>query len=151
MPLVNTKQFGIFIGKERAMQRITQEKLGEGIYSVAIISRIERKGFFPEKVIRDVLLERLGESTYDYENCIVEKDYVEWKAKNDLLNALDSLELCQAEGLLQQYEKQYKEKSKVTEQFYLVMLLQWLELNNARQTHETFQFSIFVFLCFLKT
>ena len=48
-----------------------QEELGEGIYNVALISRIEQGKFLPNKLIRDRLLERLGESSYDYETYIV--------------------------------------------------------------------------------
>ena len=106
-----------------------QEELGEGIYNVALISRIEQGKFLPNKLIRDRLLERLGESSYDYETYIEVEDYKHWQLENFLIYSLDTMELHKAEQLLQQYEKQYKEENNVSKQFYFIMLLQWLELN----------------------
>ena len=119
-----------------------QEELGEGIYNVALISRIEQGKFLPNKLIRDRLLERLGESSYDYETYIEVEDYKHWQLENFLIYSLDTMELHKAEQLLQQYEKQYKEKNNVSKQFYFVMLLQWSELNGIIKEHQftTFEY-----------
>ena len=64
------QQFGALIRSIRKKQHMTQSELGGGIYKVALISRIEQGKFLPNKLIRDRLLERLGESSYDYETYI---------------------------------------------------------------------------------
>ena len=87
---------------------MTQGELGGGIYKVALISRIEQGKFLPNKLIRDRLLERLGESSYDYETYIEAEDDKQWQVQNFLMYTLDVMELDKTEQLLQQYEEQYK-------------------------------------------
>ena len=125
------QQFGALIRRIRKKQHMTQEEIGDGIYNVALISRIERGKFLPNKLIRDRLLERLGESGYDYETYIEAEDYKQWQLQNVLMYTLDAMELDKAKQLLQQYEERYKEKNTISKQFYFVMLLQWLELTDA--------------------
>lgn len=124
--------FGNLLKKVRMLQNVSQEKLGEGIYSAVVIGRIEQGSFFPERLIRDRLLERLGESSYDYEAYIDIEDYKEWEAQLFLVDALNRVALCEAEALLQEYEIQYKENNIMSKQFYLVMLLQYLELKGEK-------------------
>ena len=125
------QQFGALIRSIRKKQHMTQSELGGGIYKVALISRIEQGKFLPNKLIRDRLLERLGESSYDYETYLEAEDYKQWQVQNFLIYTLDAMELDKAKRLLQQYEEQYKEKNNVSKQFYFVMVLQWLELTDA--------------------
>ena len=132
MSIDEVQSFGNLLKKARILRDISQEKLGEGIYSAVLIGRMEQGNFFPERLIRDRLLERLGESSYDYEAYIDVESYNEWKAQLFLLDALSKVELAQAEQLLQEYKKQYKEKCIISEQFYLVMLLQYLELKGEK-------------------
>ncbi len=124
--------FGILLKNVRMLQDISQERLGEGIYDATLIGRIEQGEFYPERLIRDRLLERLGESSYDYETYLGPEDYAEWKAQLFLVDALNRVELCKVEQLLREYEIQYKENNKISQQFYLVMLLQWLELKGEK-------------------
>ncbi len=138
MCLNKKQQFGAFIRSVRKKQHIIQEELGDGIYNIALISRIEQGKFLPNKLIRDRLLERLGESSYDYETYLEVEDYKQWQVQNVLIYSLDVMELCKVEELLQQYEKRYKEKNKVSKQFYFVMLLQWLELNGIIKKEHNF-------------
>ena len=123
-------EFGNLILQERVMQNITQEELGEGLYTATLISKIERGEFCPNRLLRDRLLERLGETSYDYETYMEKVDYVEWNMQNRLLCTLESEQFYEAESLLQQYKEQYEEKCVVSKQFYLAMYLQWLERIN---------------------
>ena len=123
-------EFGNLILQERVMQNITQEELGEGLYTATLISKIERGEFCPNRLLRDRLLERLGETSYDYETYMEKVDYVEWNMQNRLLCTLELEQFYEAESLLQQYKEQYEEKCVVSKQFYLAMYLQWLERIN---------------------
>lgn len=132
MSFYKRQQFSKLIKKKRTNQNITQVELGEGIYKITLISRIEQGKFWPVRLVRDRLLERLGESSYDYEMYLELEDYEEWKVQIFLLYLLDRVELSKAEQWLKQYEEKYKEKCVVSKQFYLVMLLQWLELKGEK-------------------
>ena len=132
MSIEESISFGILLKNVRMLQDISQERLGEGIYDATLIGRIEQGEFYPERLIRDRLLERLGESSYDYETYLGPEDYAEWKAQLFLVDALNRVELCKVEQLLREYEIQYKENNKISQQFYLVMLLQWLELKGEK-------------------
>ena len=123
---------GDLLKKARMLREVSQEKLGEGIYSAVIIGRIEKGDFSTERVMIDRLLERLGESSYDYEAYIDVEAYNEWKAQLFLVDALNRVALSEAEQLLKEYETQYKENNVISKQFYLVMLLQWLELKGEK-------------------
>ena len=105
---MNAKEFGNLLKKKRMRQNIKQEQLAEGICKITVISKIEQGELVAEQSIRDRLLERLGENSYDYENYVTAKEYEKWKAEFLLLDALDDENLKEAELKLQQYEKSYK-------------------------------------------
>ena len=64
-----------------------------------MINKIEQGQSFPKREIRERLIERLGESAYDYENYVEAKDYKEWKLETALLDALNSAEISKAQQL----------------------------------------------------
>ena len=97
---MNAKEFGNLLKQKRMKQNITQEQLAEGICTIATISKIEQGEVVLEKSIRDRLLERLGENSYDYENYVTAKEYEKWKAEFLLLDALDDENLREAEWKL---------------------------------------------------
>ena len=123
-------EFGKLMQEERITQNITQEELGEGLYTATLISKIEQGEFCPNRLLRDRLLERLGETSYDYETYIETEDYLEWNMQNRLLCTLESEQFYEVESLLQQYKEQYEEKCVISKQFYFAMYLQWLERIN---------------------
>ncbi len=50
-------QFGKLLEQERIAQNMTQEALGEGFYTSALICKIENGKFYPPRFIRNRLLE----------------------------------------------------------------------------------------------
>lgn len=116
--------FGTLICTERTIQGIKQEQLGEGIYGHSMITRIERGECFPEKMMRDRLLSRLGIYHLDYEQYVFQAEYECWKFRTKLFFALRENALDRAEQLLLQ-AKAAEPNRKVEQQFFLVMHV-WL-------------------------
>lgn len=125
---VDANQFGSFLEAQREQRKIDREKLGEGLYSDCTMGRLERGERYPDKMTRDRLLARLGESGYDYECFLLPTEYADWLERQQILDSLDNLELKKAEQLLIQYEEKHSREDKVSCQFLLTMRLQWMEL-----------------------
>ena len=133
MIFLDKSEFGQFLRRKRMEQDFNLANLAEGLCAFQTINKIEQGKSFPKREIRERLIERLGESAYDYENYVEAKDYKEWKLETALLDALNSAEISKAQQLLQAYERKYKKRNVVTQQFYTVMLLQLLELKDAKE------------------
>ena len=56
MSIDEVQSFGNLLKKARILRDISQEKLGEGIYSAVLIGRMEQGNFFPERLIRSAEL-----------------------------------------------------------------------------------------------
>ena len=124
MIFLDKNEFGQFLRRKRMKQDINLDILAEGLCSFQVISKVEKGEIFLNRDVRERLIERLGESAYDYENYVDVEDYEAWKLETALLDALNSTEIFKSEVLLQNYETNYKKNNKVTQQFYSVMLLQ---------------------------
>ncbi|MBO5176977.1 MAG: hypothetical protein J6C07_05935 [Lachnospiraceae bacterium] len=120
--------YGNFLKKQRELRNIGREVLGEGIYRDNTMGRIERGERYPNKLTRDRLLERLGESCYDYEHYLTPEEYAEWEIRRNILDALDNGDLEIAEKLLVQFEQEQDMTDRVVRQFLLTMRVQWMEL-----------------------
>ena len=136
--MLNDRDFGEFLKKQREKHNTNRELLGEGIYTDNRMGRIERGERYPEKMTRDRLLARLGESGYDYENFVQPEEYAAWEERRNILDALDDGALEAAEQLLKKYAESNDITNKVIRQFWLTMKLQWRELCGAPQ-EERFQ------------
>lgn len=116
--------FGRLIHTERIAQGIKAKQLGEGLYSTSMIRKIEYGERFPEKLMRDRLLARLGIHASCYEQYVFQAEYENWKFRTGLFRALQENALETAEQLLLQL-KTKKPENKVEKQCFLVMQL-WL-------------------------
>lgn len=125
---LEAKSYGDFLKKQRQQRNVEREALGEGIFQSNMLGKIERGERYPNKLIRDRLLARLGESGYDYECFLQSDEYEEWEERRDIIDSLDNHELDRADGLLVQYERKHGRKNKISLQFLLTMRVQWMEL-----------------------
>ena len=126
--LLYTNDFGEFLEKQRRIKNVERDSLGEGLYSLNQMGKIERGERYPEKMMRDRLLSRLGESVYDYECFLQPEEYGDWEARRDILDSLDDRELDKTEQLMEEYEIKYAGNNPVARQFLLIMRVQWMEL-----------------------
>ena len=125
---LEAKKYGDFLKQQRKEQNQERDILGEGIYSPNMMQKVEEGERYPDKLNRDRLLARLGESGYDYECYLQMDEYADWEERRDILDSLDDLELSTAARLLAEYERKHKEESKVSSQFLLAMRMQYMEL-----------------------
>lgn len=130
---LEAQKYGEFLQKQREQWNIERELLGEGIYSLNTIGKIERGARYPDKLTRDRLLARIGESGHDYENYLTLEEYADWEERRDILDSLDDGELEKADKLIREYAEHKEMESVVTRQFWLAMRLQYLELSGATE------------------
>lgn len=124
-----TYYYGKYIEKQREEKNITKDELGEGLFTLGGIRKVELGETYPEKLTRDRLLARLGESGYDFECFLQPEEYVDWKERRDILDSLDNMELDKAGQLLKISEKKMSTGERVVRQFFLTMKAQWMMLN----------------------
>ena len=113
-------QFGKFLKAQRKLQNITLVQLSEGLLSVSMLSKIERGERVCGKVLQDRLLNRLGESSCEYETYVVRKDYRRWQLQDTILDMIDFGCIKRIEQLLEEYKEIYAEDNKITKQFALI-------------------------------
>lgn len=118
--------FPTLVRKAREIQHITLEDLCEGICSFSMIGRIERGERFPDKELRDRILARLGVCSDGYENFLFYEDYLVWKRKQGIVNAIEKSNYETAENLLKYYDETDK-TDKLGKQFELVMRAQMMQ------------------------
>ncbi len=118
--------FPTLVRKAREIQNITLEDLCEGICSFSMIGRIERGERFPDKELRDRILARLGVCSDGYENFLFYEDYLVWKRKQGIVNAIEKSNYETAENLLKYYDET-DETDKLGKQFELVMRAQMMQ------------------------
>lgn len=118
--------FPTLVRKARLIQDITLDALCKGICSFSMIGRIERGERLPDKELRDRILARLGVCSDGYENFLFEDDYIIWKRKQGIVNAIEKSDYKTAERLLKHYENIDKEDI-LGRQFELVMRVQIMQ------------------------
>lgn len=116
--------FGELIYSERTAQGLRLGQLGEGLYSTSMMKKIEQGRCFPEKMMRDRLLARLGMQDSWCELYVFQTEYEKWKQRTRLFVALKENALEAAEQLLQESGMK-RMGNKAEAQFFLVMQL-WL-------------------------
>lgn len=125
--------FPTLVRKAREIQHITLEDLCKGICSFSMIGRIERGERYPDKELRDRILARLGVCSDGYENFLFQEDYLVWKRKQGIVNAIEKSNYETAENLLKYYDEA-GETDKLGRQFSLVMRAQIMQKQN--EAHE---------------
>ncbi|MDE7185152.1 MAG: helix-turn-helix domain-containing protein [Lachnospiraceae bacterium] len=118
--------FPTLVRKAREIQHITLEDLCKGICSFSMIGRIERGERFPDKELRDRILARLGVCSDGYENFLFREDYLVWKRKQGIVNAIEKSNYETAEDLLKYYDET-GDTDKLGRQFELVMRAQMMQ------------------------
>lgn len=137
-------EFGNYLKKLRKKNGVSQELLSYGILDRTLIGRIEAGERYPDKMIRDRLLSRLGERGYDYEAFLQYDDFEHWKLRDAIVTNLNDRNLKIAQELLNKYKERYTESlsednmSNVSYQFYLTMMVQLMELEE-KDTKDIFE------------
>ena len=87
----------------RREQNITCEALCQGICTKDMYSKVERGDRVLDRIAIKRLLARLGVDNGSYEKYLEYTDYIVWKIRMDIINAIEKGELLEAEKLLEEY------------------------------------------------
>lgn len=118
--------FPALIRKAREIQGITMEALCKDICSFSMMGKIERGERLAGKELRDRILARLGVCSDGYENFLFYEDYLVWKRRQRIVNAIEKSDFDTAEKELEIYEKT-NDDFNLERQFCLVMRAQIMQ------------------------
>lgn len=118
--------FPTLIRKAREIQGITLEALCKDLCSFSMMGKIERGERLAGKELRDRILARLGVCSDGYENFLFYEDYLVWKRRQRIVNAIEKSDFGTAEKELAIYEKKNGDYN-LEKQFCLVMRAQIMQ------------------------
>ena len=118
--------FPTLIRKAREIQGITLEALCRDLCSFSMMGKIERGERLAGKELRDRILARLGVCSDGYENFLFHEDYLVWKTRQRIGNAIEKSDFVTAERELAIYEKKNGDYN-LERQFCLVMRAQIMQ------------------------
>lgn len=114
-------EFGKYITDMREKHEVNMEQLCEGLLDLSMLGRFEKGERFPDKLTRDRLLARMGETADSYENYLHYDEYTLWKLRQQLLQAIVDLNNEKAKQILCEYKNTCDMKNPVEKQFVLAM------------------------------
>lgn len=96
--------FSLFLTKEREKQGISQERLCRGLCAVSALSRYENGERIPDRLLMNVLIQRLGKSSEQLTTMISCQEYAYFEWKRKVKEALKKQNISLAQELLQKKE-----------------------------------------------
>lgn len=127
--------FGVLLSKEREVRNITMEDLSYGLCSRSTIEFIEKGKRYPDKLMRDRLLARMGVHGYDSESYLDATEYDDWRERDKILCLLELHQFEQAQEQLKTYHEKYG-NGKIRKQFCYAMQAELLFWNQAPLTKQ---------------
>lgn len=118
------KLYGTLIFQLRGKKKITLECLSIGLCTPSMLAKIEKGERYPDNLLRERLLGRLGVTKDDYETYLNIDEYNDWVLRKDIIECIENKDIIGAEERLTQYALEHNAKSALEQQFYLVMRLQ---------------------------
>lgn len=125
--------FSAFLAGKRANRNVTLEQLGGGLCSASMLKKIETGDRFPDKLLRDRLLERLGMANDGFEDILWPSEFTLWQDRQELIHAIEDKDVSAAENIISLHEGQNAGNNKIERQFYLVMQAQVMQYQNIGQ------------------
>lgn len=125
------KLFNLFVNSLRKKRGCFMNQVCEGLCTSQEISFLETGRRLPDKLLQDVIVERLGVGAEDYEHYLGYIEYERWKARQGILHNITFEKMEQAEKMLEEYHAMYGRKKgsgsnsiegKLERRFYLSML-----------------------------
>ncbi len=114
-------EFGKYITEMREKHEVRMEKLCEGLLELSFLGRFEKGERLPDKLTRDRLFARMGETADSYENYLHYDEYILWKLRQQLLQAIVDLDNAKAKQILCEYKNICDMTNPVEQQFVLAM------------------------------
>lgn len=116
---VQCDRLGVYIGRARVHEGLNQEKLAEGICRIDVLSRIESGEREAEKMLIDVLLQRLGKPVEQFVRLLDVEEAESLKRREAIQNYLREGQLEEAEKILADYRQ--RKTGILQKQFIMVM------------------------------
>lgn len=104
---LNNLNYGSYLKENRKRWEITTKKLSEGLCTKSLISSIETGKKSAGFVLRERLLRRSGVVSEDYESYLNYDDSMEWKLREEILDALEARDTKKMKKLLGKYADRY--------------------------------------------
>ena len=101
---------GYLLRDIRRAKGITQNQVAYGLYGKSSYSRIEAGKQDPDKLLLDVLFERMGVSVNQFGTNYTIEEYMELERRNGILRSLEARKWKQVQKELQEYEQWVREK-----------------------------------------
>ena len=124
------KVFGSLLFQLREKKNITLERLAFGLCTPSMLARIEKGERYPDKLLRERLLERLGVAVDGFETYLNIEEYNEWEERQKIVISIEQGRLSDAEEQLENYCLEHDLKKPLLRQFYLIMKLQIMKRKN---------------------
>lgn len=115
------EEFGRYISEIREKHGVSMERLSDGLCSLSMLGRFEKGERFPDKLLRDRFLARMGENADSYENYLNYDEYNAWKIRQQLLQAMVDLDEIRTAGLLRAYLSLESANNPIDRQFTLAI------------------------------
>lgn len=116
-----SKAFGEILVKIRKQKRLRQGKLYQGLCSSATLSRLEKGDRYPDYLLFDALMTRLGKDSLKWEIILKAKDKELLQKRNRMEVLLNIKDLQQLEEELKQY-KIYRDLSPNLHKQYILLM-----------------------------
>ncbi len=117
--------FGTYLTELREYKNISQEQLSDGLCDTGMLSRFERGEREPDRLLQERLMTRLGVQVENHTNYLCYEDYLHAKKREEIMLALMKVK-PETGALLEDYKENYLQEHFLDEQFYLVMLAQYV-------------------------
>ncbi len=116
-----SERYGKYISQVRNDVGVSRERLCEGLCSETMMRRFEQGDRLPDMLLRDRLLDRLGETLDTYEKYVNIDEYQEWQKRHCILESILDNRLREALRLLEEYRQGVDEKNLLQRQYILAM------------------------------
>ncbi len=126
-----SERFGNYISTLREKRKVNIDQLAEGLCSVSMLGRFEKGERLPAKMLRDRLINRLGEAPGVYENFLDADEYEQCTLRQQILVSIIDWKREKTEKLLETYREKYDETNPLEKQFLLTMEAQWKRRDGA--------------------
>lgn len=118
------KIFFELLSKKREEKNVSLGDVCEGLCTPREMAYMERGERFPDRLLQDRLLARLGVNADDYEYFLDYSEYGQWRTRQRILHNITHDNMEKAKRLLEQYESKCAKKRALEQQFCLDMRFQ---------------------------
>lgn len=116
--------FGKLLMQLRKSRNVTLENLSLGLCTSSMLAKIEKGERYPDKLLRERLLERLGVAIDGFESYLNLTEYAGWKKRQEIFVEIEDGKLESAEKKLDVYSREKDMKKALEQQSVLIMKLQ---------------------------